>query len=71
MYILVNLVALYRDTNEAKQLKIAVLNNFIIQLNFTEIYFTACSSIQLIRKEKYMETLLASTGNGNSTDFYF
>lgn len=66
----VNLVALYRHTNEGKQSKI-VLNNFIIQLKLIKIYFTACSSIQLIRREKYMETLLTSIDNGNSTDFYF
>lgn len=66
LLILANLVALYRDTDEAKQSKIAVLNNFIIQLHSIEICFTACSSIQLIQREKYIKTLLlTSTYNGN------
>lgn len=53
-----------RPTNK----KIAVLNNFTIQLHLIEIYFTACSSIQLIQTEKYIETLhFTWTGNGNVT----
>lgn len=42
---------LYSDADEAKQSKITVLNNFIIQPHSIEVYFSACSSIQLIQRE--------------------
>lgn len=57
---------LCRDTDESKQSKITVLNNFIIQPHSIEVHFTACSSIQLIQREQYIQTLpLTSTCNGN------